>query len=141
MIPERHILITNLSAVLVNGVRTYTYALLLSELKGTTQIRGFGTDSTWPTFDLFVPSLDYTLTNPQGEIWNAPRPPGYPKFTGGIMQFVGGPRVDLWISNGSTSIRIDPAKANILDVWAVLPGLVRKFWIHSGIPTIQWGPR
>lgn len=139
---DKYTLITNLRYVTIGEVRTYTNALLLSDARGQCGLRGFGVDPTWGTFDVTVPSLDYTVTDTQGRPLDQPRGGGFGNvFDCGNMQFAGGPHVHLWISDSKYPIQISPVYDNILDVWAVLPGLVRRYWKNSGMPSISWGPR
>lgn len=144
---EKHILITNLSWVTINGIRTHSHALLLERVdegvcKGT-KIRGFGTDATWPVFDLNVPSIKYTLE----DIHGGPALQAHPWdgtrliYRGANMLFEGGPLVELCISNSHHPIQIDDSREDIRDVWAVLPGLTRKYWRNDGFPTMSWGFR
>jgi hypothetical protein len=61
-------LITNLGAVTIGDIRTYTHALLLIDTKGCDMARngrfaarGFATEAGEPTFDMRLPSIDYTF--------------------------------------------------------------------------------
>jgi len=143
---ERHTLITNLNWVSLNGIRTYTHALLLTEGKAMFgdetryQLRGFGTDPAWPTFDVDVPSLDHTLLDARGNavmITDA-CPGGEPLITGSILQFKDGPRVDCITEARGKPLRFDRFEGSILQVWAILPARVREFWSAPNMPTLRW---
>lgn len=144
---SKHILITNLEYVVVNGVRTFTHALLLTEGKAffrdgvRRELRGFGTDPAWPTFDLTVPSMIYTLmpaSNPHVVMITDAAPEGRPLLSGAIMQIEGGPRVDLVVSNPEQPLDIQTFDGSILQVWQVLPRLVRKYWTAPNMPALHW---
>ena len=146
-------LITNLEWAVVNGIRTFTHALLVSDHEGAfdkntrrRQLRGFGTDPAWPVFDLDIPSTSYTLSDARsGNVMilsgNDPKP--RPLCSGAIMQIESGPRVDLLVSDQRRplDVRTFPREVTIRDVWDVLPGLVRSYWTAPNMPTLQWGPR
>lgn len=147
---SKNILITNLEWVTIHGIRTFTHALLLCEgvhpldsSKPRSQLRGFGTDPSWPVFDFTVPSIEYTLEDIQGgpalqaHPWDGTRL----IYRGAKMQFAGGPLIELAISNSYHPIQIDQSREDIRDVWAVLPVLVRKYWRTDGFPRILWGFR
>lgn len=136
----------------INGIRTYCYALLLTEAPGIfggteRQVRGFGTDPAWPVFDLYIPSIDYQLTDASGNaiFMSNSHPEGRPLFTGGILQIAGGPRLDLISCNGNQSIDVQTFEGRygervILKVWEKLPGKVAKYWTAPHMPTLSWGP-
>lgn len=64
----RCVLITNLGDVTIGDIRTYTHALLLTDNEGRDMgrngrfaARGFATEAGEPTFDMRLPSIDYTF--------------------------------------------------------------------------------
>lgn len=145
---DKHTLITNLEWVTINGIRTYTHALLLTDGayafgpsdRRRYQVRGFGTDSAWPVFDLDVPSIEYTLADARsGAIMlTDDDPAGRPLISGAIMQIKDGPRADLVVSDRKAPLQVDQFMCSILQVWDVLPMYVRRFWTAPNMPTLHW---
>lgn len=64
---KKYVLITNLDSVNIGAVRTFTNALLLvddgeNHLGPRYRARGFHNEAGNPTFDVALPSIDYTVT-------------------------------------------------------------------------------
>jgi len=156
---ERYVLFTNLQYVIVNGVQTMTNALVLSEnedlfVKGKKRhlLRGFGTDSAWPTFDIAVPSFEYDLHPAIGGPIMMSDKEAEPLFKGAHMVFKleripleSDPVVTLLVQNNKSKIAIDefsgePKDSPITRVFAVLPARVEQFWKAPNMPRLTWGP-
>ena len=144
---DKYTLFTNLQYVIVNGVRTHTFALLLCDPSGwldkanrRSQLRGFGTAPEWETFDLDMKSLEYTLTDARsGAIMiTDSHPTNRPIASGAVMQFTDGPRVDLIVCDQGKPIAVHKFDGEITQVWDFLPGLVRAAWIAPNMPTVSW---
>ena len=147
---DKYTLITNLEWVTVNGIRTFTHALLVSDhfdkKLRRLQLRGFHVCPASPVFDLDIPSTAYTLTDAHSSnvmIVSDHEPELRPLCSGAIMQMEGGPRVDLVVSHRKRplDIRTFEGERSILQAWDMLPGLIRSYWTAPNMPTLQWGPR
>lgn len=148
---EKYVLITNLDWVTVGDVRTYTHALLLEQTRGLGRddvmfkVRGFGTDPAWPVFDIFVKSIDYDLTDAQGNLFKVEGDGVVPVIMGAIMQLKDGTRLDLVTCHRERPLDIqtwegDSDERLILDVWEVLKRKVPEYWDAPNMPTLQWAP-
>lgn len=153
---ERHVLFTNLDYVTVDSVRTHTNALLLTDGPAMIgpgrrcELRGFGPDPAWPTFDRHVSSVEYEMFAADssrtcvviGDGDKRPRP----LSTGAILRFAGGPEVRLIANDSDAPIDVvtiegESDERPILRVWAVLPAKVRQYWRAPNMPRLAWGPR
>ena len=144
---EKYTLFTSLEHVVVDGVRTHTHALLLCDAEAVLdrtarrlQLRGFGTQPEWPTFDLDVESLQYTMTDARsGAIMiTDSHPEGRPLSSGAIMQFANGPRVDLIVCDSNKPIVVQRFDGRITRVWEVLSANVRAAWTAPNMPMLEW---
>lgn len=145
---DHYTLFTNLRFVTLNGVRTFTRALLLEPSedllnRGTTAfgIRGFGTDAAWPVFDVRVPSLEYTsATGESADLFVSGEGEPRPLATGAILRFKDGPEVQLLAEDGRQAIDIMEfaPDADIRDVWDVLPRKVAEYYGAPNMPVLNW---
>lgn len=144
-----YILFLNLSYVTINGVRTWTHALLLEKTPGIfggtqCKVRGFGPDPSWPVFDLVVPSIAYTLTDASGGpmFSTDSHPEGRPLVQGAIMQIKKGPRIDLIVSDYEQDLNVCVFEGKddmlIMKVWERLESMVTRFVRAPNMPTIRW---
>lgn len=151
--PVKYIMVTNLDWVTVNGVRTWTKALILEEGPGMFDkvrraIRGLGTDPALPVFDLFVPSIEYTLVDAQSNsvIMSDATPEGRPMATGAIMQLKDGPELQLVVRDYRKPLDIKTFEGTWGDgtltdrLWAHMESCIPKYWKAPYMPTLVWGP-
>lgn len=135
VVKSKYVLITNLSYVIIGDVRTDTHALLLEEWEeqlggkyARRRVRGFGTDATWPVFDLHVSSVGYELTvKGKGHV---------------ILQIDNGPRLDLSVSDQDRPIDVltFAPGTDIEEVWEALPWKVASYWwpSYTNMPRLVW---
>lgn len=143
---EKYTLFTNLDWVTIGPVRTFTHALLLQDAEGLPRerqckVRGFGTDSAWPTFDIFVESLEYELTDAQGNLFKLEDDGSTTAvITGAIMQIKDGPRLDLVTCDRKRPLDIEvfEGERRVQDVWAALQRKVPEYWDAPNMPTLTW---
>ncbi len=140
--PERFVLITNLQYVSIGPVRTHCYALLLSEgvhffdeTKRRCQMRGFLTDPALETFDMDIPSIEFTSdAAASGHVFVGGDGEVRPLFSGGIFKIAAdGPTVSLVKDDDRADFDIQRFEgprdeSPILRVWAVLQPKVRQYW-------------
>lgn len=105
-------LITNLSYVFVNGIRTNCDALVIVPPKDgsdsfidakTVHLRGFGPDAAWPVFDMHLQTADpsFELEGMESSILfigddeNGESKDPKPLFTGGKLTFTDGTQLQL----------------------------------------------
>jgi len=145
---EKFILFTNLQSVTVGPVRTFTHALLLQDAEGLPRerqckVRGFGTDSAWPTFDIFVKSIEYELADAQGNLFKLEDDGSTTALvTGAIMQVKDGPQLQLVTCDRERPLDIEvfEGERRVQDVWAALQRKVPEYWTAPNMPTLQWMP-
>jgi hypothetical protein len=151
--PVKYVLIMNLDWVTVNDVRTWTKALLLEEGPGMFDkvrraVRGIGTDPAWPVFDIFVPSIEYTLEDAQSNsiIMSDATPNGRPLCTGAIMKLKDGPEMQLVVRDHKLPLDIHTFEGTWGDgtitdkLWDRLSRLAPKYWNAPYMPSLVWGP-
>lgn len=151
--PVKYVLFLNLEYVIVNGVRTSTQALLLEEGPGMLDkvkrvVRGFGPDPAWPVFDIFVPSIEYTLVDAQSNamIFSGATPQGRPMASGAIMKLKDGPELQLLVNDHKQPLDIKTYEGKwgdrdvINNVWERLTSLCAKYWNAPNMPHLAWGP-
>ena len=145
---EKYTLFTNLECVTIGAVRTYTHALLLCDDEGLPRrrqckVRGFGTDPAWPTFDIFVDSLEYTMEDAQGNLFKL-KDDGTTEaiITGAILKLKDGPEIHLVAQNQEHSIDIQTFEGEdiIEDIWEVLKEKVPHYWDRPNMPLLAWRP-
>jgi hypothetical protein len=151
---EKYVLITNLQFVSIGIVRTHCNALLLEEWDADMlsnmpngglrqRIRGFGTEPTWPVFDMASPTIEYTLeAAASSNIMIASQDGGLrPLLFGNVMQIKGfnGPRLDLVLSDNSKPLDVETFEGDIAKVWDVLPEKVSRYWHAPYMPRLSWG--
>jgi len=148
-----YVLITNLSYVTVGSVRTMTHALLLCAEpspfdRGNLryQARGFGTEAAWPVFDLELPSIEYTLTDPQDFGVFVGTGTARPLFSCAMLRIKDGPDILLTIDDYRRPIDIEHFEFDreiddeIGDVWRALAAKVADYWHAPHMPGLVWGP-
>lgn len=150
---QHYTLITNLEYVWVNGVRTFTHALLVEETEGLfedtpprRQILGFGTEGSAPTFDLDVPSIQYEIgpIRRGGPILVSDSGNTQPLFSAAEMRFFkGGPTLRLHVADPERPLDIqswegDPGDRVVLRIWEVLPSKVATYWRAPRMPIQQY---
>lgn len=135
---DKFILITNLSHVFFRQMRLNASALVLQEYDGRRQVRGFGTDSSLPVFDLDVGSLEHKLT------------PGRRNAAGlyseACLNFPGGPKFTLSLADASGPLDIQTFEAAqeeriALKVWDQLCFRAANYWRGPNMPLPAWSPK
>ena len=144
---ERYTLFTNLNYVTIGPVRTNSYALLLCDGEGLPgrrqcKVRGFGTDPAWPTFDIFVDSIEYTMHDAQGNLFKL-KDDGSMEATivGAILTLKDGPKIEIVSNDRTRSIDIQTFEGEsgvILEVWEALKKKVPEYWAAPNMPTLLW---
>ncbi len=151
---NRFTLITNLSQVCVNGVRTDTHALLLEDTPSWGDpeqrrfcVRGFGCDPAWPVFTLPVESVKYILTPGRSAAVVMRLVEGSealdlkPLFTGGFLQLEGGPQLTLIAEDGAKVIDFESFEGGsdtICRVWEVLSRKTLEYWVAPNYPKLTY---
>lgn len=152
-IPSRYTLITNLDYVIVGQVRTSSHALLVEScehplMRGEArhQLRGFCTTPSVPTFDIDIPSYEFSLEDAASHnimtLRHGEDEPT-PLMHGAIMHIPG--FVDVQLIAGVNSRRgLDvkryPDNTDIGQVWADLELKVLEYWEAPNIMVPQWHP-
>lgn len=151
MIKPRYTLITNLDYVTVNGIRTFTHALLAERTdsifdhdKPQHKLRGFSTDPSLPTFDTVIPTDEFDLVPAQsGHLFIGGDGEPRPLLGGAIMKIVGAPDVQL-IAGVNSREPIDvhrfPEDTHVDMVWEMLSRKVAEHWTAPNMPLPQWMP-
>lgn len=141
------VLFTNLSYVAIDPVRTNSSALLLelatSFVPGTVRYRarGFGPDSAWPVFDLEIPSMEYTLTDPQGLHRVIGDGTDKPLFSCAMLRIKKGPNLLLTIEDHEQPIDIRVFYTeDYAPIWATLKDRVARYWRAPYMPYLKYGP-
>lgn len=142
---EKYVLFTNLEWVTIGNIRTYTHALLVDSeglpRQRQCKVRGFGTDPAWPTFDIFVDSVEYTLEDAQGNLFQLKEDGSTEALVrGGILKLKGGPELRLTTQNREASLDIQTFEGEdlILGIWDILKKNVAKYWRDPNMPTLAW---
>jgi len=151
---ERYVLITNLDWVTIGQVRTFTHAVVLQQCKGLFEevqykVRGFGVDPAWPTFDIFVKSIDYELVDAQGNLFQL-KDDGKleASITGAIMKLEDGPEIELVTCDRKRPLDIEEFEGEeqegddrlVWKVWRTLEHKVPEYWTAPNMPTLHWRP-
>jgi hypothetical protein len=144
---ERYTLFTNLSFVTVNGVRTFTHALLLQDTGSFTgegrdvRLRGFGTDELNPTFNIGVRAPEYELGEVAGDnrFLMASDDGELKPISSGTALRLGDLVVGLAVDDQRKPICVDKFEAPqndspVLQVWNVLARRVAEHWTAPAIP-------
>lgn len=142
-------LFTNIDFVTLNGVRTFSHALLLEDAKSWTgqgrmyHLRGFTFHEAIPSFDVVLKSPEYTLAAAQTPHVFIGSDGPRPLASGHIMTFKNGPTVQLVAQDHEQPLCIDNISGNsdespILRVWAILQPRVRQFWTAPNMPVATW---
>ncbi len=95
--PNRFTLITSIDYVCIGPVRTFTHALLVESTSDgflregiRHRLRGFTVHASSPTFDLELPTCEFTLTDARsGNLFIGGDDQLRPLFSGSIMRFPG----------------------------------------------------
>ena len=152
--PVKYTMFTNLDWVTVNGVRTWTHALILEEgphmFGGVKRsLRGLGVDPAWPVFDLNVPSIEYTLVDAQSQsvLLTDSEPSGQrPLCSGAIMQLKDGPELQLIVRDHKQPLDIKTFEGTWGDrvttdrLWAHMQSRIPRYWNAPNMPALLWGP-
>ena len=156
-IENRYTLLTNLDYVVASGVRTYTSALLVvrepspfDERRPRHLIRGFRTQASLPTFDLEVPSDEFTLVDAHNPSFlvasEASGEPPRPLLREAIVRWAGmerHPDVSLVVDVNSPhgiDVHRFAAETPILQVWAVMERKIIQYWTAPFFPIVDTLP-
>lgn len=149
---DRFTLLTNIKWITIDGIRTYSHALLLSDDftlgQRRLEVRGFGTEPAWPTFDFHAESLEYELvdTTPKNFIEDEGfHRNGHRIYTSCELCLKDGRTLKIAIENSEFPIDIQTFEAPIhssliTEVWPVLWEKVERYWDAPGMPHLKWGP-
>ena len=149
---DRFVLFTNLDYVSIGPVRTQSHALLLQEgdffagMGLRRQARGFGTESSWPVFDIDLSTIEYEIQpakSPHIFISDA-HPEPRPLSTGAILK-VGDVSMQLWACDSDRDIDVwtiegEHGARTILKVWDHLATSVALHWTAPNMPRLDWIP-
>lgn len=160
MKPNPVTLITNLEYVLVDGtgVRTHTHALVITQpdaedlgqrLVGPHAVlRGFAYSHTNGTFDMHIPSGEYTTEAAASHGMQFLKDDGSttPLVTGLLMRFKDGPTLQLqrWCDAADTrpihveTIEADDSSELYRRLWTTLDDRIGEFWPREGMPVVAW---
>lgn len=141
---DHYTLITNLNHVIVNGVHTYTHALLIEQKEDRCQLQGFCTDAALPIFCVRLPTAGFVLRDPQGDLVNFVTLSQYSVAGSRLdLEIAGAPSVELWTSRGSCHpidvCRFDAAE-DLEDIEGVLRRKVAQYWSAPCIPIAHYVP-
>jgi hypothetical protein len=149
-IESRFSLITNLSYVTVEDVRTHTHALLvvreaspLSEGTPRCLLRGFSTSPALPTFDAVVPTDEFTLVDAHDPTLMIKSGAGglRPLIRGSIMRIPGWRDVHLIaFTPRDVCVHRFPEGTDVGEVWEELERAVARHWDAPNMPRPQWIP-
>lgn len=153
MINQKVVLFTNLQYVSVGKVRTHCQAMIVEQTETILnpnevryRVRGFGPDPAWPVFDLDVDSFAFKLDGAASDKYfmmvNDEGPPK-PLFSGHIMTFPDGTKIEMVLADNSQKIRIDVFEGAdcYQDVWRLLYAAPAKYARAPYIPVLQWVSR
>lgn len=149
---DRYTLFTNLSFVVVNGLRPHVNALLFEEgvqllhpNRINYRIRGFGVESSWVVFDMDVASFKYEIVDAASHNFMVAGAEGgapTPLVTGAILSLRDGPDIQLLANDNDRPIDVteyDPG-TDILKVWEDLPRKVAEYWTAPNMPVLDYVP-
>ena len=134
----KHILVTNLDYIIVHELMLHVHAMLIDDQSDNPKykrctLRGFGTDPSWPVFQIHLKSGSYTRENAPGG-----RDTSRSFFTfasgGPVLQLIAPPQsphdFDVLEIEGD----------NIEAVWKELPAKVARYWDGPNMPVLTWTP-
>jgi hypothetical protein len=146
---ERYVLFTNLTYVTVGAVRVHACALLLVEecrersAGPRCLARAFGTEASWPVFDMPIGSIAYELAAAQSASWIFGDGDPKPLLTGAILRIQGEPDIQLVADDDEQSIdvsRYEGDEHTILKVWPALEEKVARYWNRPAMPRLTFLP-
>jgi hypothetical protein len=138
---------TNISAVTIDGVRTFSHALLVEperpdeRIGGSAKLRGFMVCGASPTFDVFLKSAEFTREDGQSPHIFIGSKGIKPLATGLILTFKDGPTVQVVRGTyDERPICIDEFAddADYEAIWIRLTQRVAEFWYAPNMPVLAW---
>jgi len=144
---DQYTLITNLEFVIIQDVRMFCHALLISEMedslvreKRKRELRGFFVDLSSEVFDMRIPSVDYKLVDAHsGDVFVGHSGKSCPLFSGAILKING--VVDIQLICGyrlGLDVHEFPLDTDICEVWDVLPRKVAAHWTAPSMPVVRY---
>lgn len=141
-------LFTNLSFVWIGEVRTHCHAMLLEPPNEALsqvepQLRGFGTEATWPVFTLPLSTLDYEMAPNMGDgVFLSAAVGEIPIGGGASLVFASGaPSMRLVVEDPEKPLHIDNCEGmDIVDVWELLERRTPEYCFAPNMPYLTFCP-
>lgn len=150
----RYVLFTNLDNISLNSIWMFTHALLLASDASAAHtprpqymLRGFGMSSTWPVFQIQVPSDDYHVVMDEPPQQLQQPSVAEPWYLGGQIILAGpdAPRIRYTLSDQERPLDVVEFCGEKLDdildnVWSVLNHKTVAYYTAPYIPELTYVP-